>query len=135
MRDIRADLTERLEAYRAEGEALRERLAELEQLHASVSQLLEQENAIHGDQGSLFQHPGHQNGAYESEIAKFVKRTLSKGPCDMADLKIAAAKQRVQFGKKSPGRVLHFLLMGMEKNGYVERDENERWEWKEEPET
>jgi hypothetical protein len=50
------------------------------------------------------------------------------GAASLEELKDAAVERGVPFGRKQPGRVIHFAMLGMAQNRLVERTEDGRWE-------
>lgn len=138
MRDIREDLKERMELMARERQNLEVRLASLAQQATILEALLEQENQrIHAssNQPSLsFVQPSAPkiNGEkYSSPLSLAVLevfRTIN--PANLGQFKAQAQRDRVEFGGKHPGRAIHFLLLGMEQNGLVERLEDGRWRLK-----
>ena len=134
MRDIRVDLTERLNALGGEREKLKVRMAALDHKEALIRAILQQEEdrlrrAQAGSEPPS-SNPG-ENGKYASPIARFVLSAFHRqNPVSLRQLRDAGVRERVPFGDKSPGRVIHFLLIGMEKNGLVERLGRGMWRYK-----
>jgi len=124
MRDIRADLRERLQAI------ARDR-AGLDQMEAGIKELLRIEDRRE------FIASGNGNGTHVDEggtpLKRFILTVLrhSKQPLTVGDLKVAAAQGGYDFGEKSPGRVLHWALVGMAQGGIVEKKEDNKWHLKE----
>jgi hypothetical protein len=141
MRDIRSDLQERLSEIAKALERLEKALAALDAEETMTNSLLHREEerwalAERGpDVAPLFPpstpRQYQDDGRYSSPIARFVLRTLAeKGPLDLWDLKIEARRSGIAFGRKNPGRSLHFLLMGMQQTGRVDKDGG-KWRLKE----
>jgi hypothetical protein len=114
MRDIGPVLRERLETI------ARER-ARLDQMEAGIKALLKLEN-----QELVASKNGNGDQAAETgntPLADFVLTTLkqAKRSVTVADLKTAASNAGFDFGQKSPGRVLHWALVGKMRSGIVEK--------------
>jgi hypothetical protein len=131
MRDIRGDLEERLEALRRERAHLELQISTLEQKESVLRALLKQEDERLASHSVLPIHPSHGlNGdsRYSSPVAKSVLASLQEHSlCSLEELKEEAMRRSVPFGKKNPGRVIHFLLLGMQQNGIVERLKDGSW--------
>jgi hypothetical protein len=121
------------------GPVLRERLktiaserARLDKMEAGIKELLQLEN-----QGFTASKNG--NGAHaaaetgNTPLAHFVLDTLkqSKRALSVDDLKAAAERAGLDFGEKSPGRVLHWALVGKLRSGIVEQVGGGKWRLKE----
>ncbi|HWY20231.1 MAG TPA: hypothetical protein VNX26_03365 [Candidatus Acidoferrum sp.] len=118
------------------GPVLRERLktiaserARLDQMEAGIKALLQLENqgiAASGNGGS-----NHSVGGGNTHLANFVLDTLKqKRSVTVNDLKSAAEKAGIDFGEKSPGRVIHWTLVAKQRSGIVEKV-NGKWRFKE----
>ncbi len=131
MRDIRTDIVERLEAVRKERAQAEVHVAALQQREAVLQAMLQQEDERLAETsiGASNVTAARSNGRrYASPLALFVLSALrSHGPCELRQLKQAAVKEGFPFGKKNPGRVLHFLLVGMAQNNLVERHRDGTW--------
>jgi hypothetical protein len=132
MRDIRDDLKERLQDIERQRSEIQKRLIDLKEMEERLSALLEAENLRYEAERQtdlpLFEPEPmaeNSNGKWDSVIARFVIESLDehKG-CDLQMLKRLAAKRGIPFGHKSPGRVLHFLLVGMQDNGVVTKEDD-----------
>lgn len=68
-------------------------------------------------------------------VAHFIQETVGgDGTSWTIDALKRAAKERgLSFGEKNPGRVLHFALVGMSRNGLVEMTAKGTWRWKTAP--
>ncbi len=123
MRDIRSDLMDRLKALSAERTRLQVDLDELKHREILLRALLEDEEDYWSkSQPSLFEVAAEGNGEPErTEVSRFLLEALSDaGEHSLSDLKELAENAGVDFGEKSPGRVLHFALLGMAQNELVE---------------
>jgi hypothetical protein len=124
MVDIRPVLTEHLKTIASER-------ARLDQMEAGIKALLELES------GKGFAHSGNGNDNSASNghgdvAGPFVLETLrqAKRALTVDDFKTAATKAGLDFGKRSPGRVLHWSLVAKARSGVVEK-ENGKWRLKE----
>lgn len=135
MRDIRNDLLERLKQMQAQRSILEAQVAELIEREAHLNALLqaEEESVKAGESmGSLITASTRSNGSYSTPLGQFVLGAFQKqSRCSLRQLKEAAKHSGIDFGDKSPGRVIHFLLLGMEQNGIVERLRDGTWQLKE----
>lgn len=128
MRDIQADLHERIQAVDRDIGRLKAALKQQEEKKTVLSAMLKQEQESKIDK-SLPAVAG--NGHYTSPAAQFIFAAFQKqNPCELRQLRDAAIRQGIDFEGKTPGRVLHFLLVGMEKNGLVDHLEDGRWSLK-----
>jgi hypothetical protein len=128
MRDIRADLKERLNTIAQKRTALQVSLKELETVESGIQYLLQLEDG-------LFAVSQNGNGNHAivadtgTELAQFILRTLrgSPQPLSLDDLKEAAVTTtNIDFGDKKPGRVIHWALVGMARHDIVEK-RDEKW--------
>ena len=133
MRDIRADIKERLDAVASSRERLAEQLRELEVDEAALRSFLEAENARwHNKEPELFRvgkrlEPRPLDETV-SPVTKFLLDTLGDGtPWSLTRLKDHASNKGVVFGGDSPGRVLHGGLLGLKKRGVVAMIESGIW--------
>jgi hypothetical protein len=115
MRDIGPVLRERLATI------ARER-ARLNEMEAGIKALLKLEG------GEDFKSSTNGDGDHAGEpsntpLAKFLLDTLkqAKRSLTVTDLKAAAKNAGLDFGEKSPGRVLHWALVGKMRSGVVEK--------------
>lgn len=135
MRDITADLIERLNELHAERERIKVRLAEIDKDEEVVGAMLSRENAVTSRlQLDIFASPASDRpggGKYSTPLASAVLEFLrGRGPTPLQDIKQYAMLRGIDFGEKSPGRSIHILLLGMEQNNVVERDESGSWKLK-----
>jgi hypothetical protein len=99
------------------GPALRERLqqiarerARLDKMEAGIKALLQLENEDVGQ--STNGNGAHADEAGNSQVSSFVLDVLKqKRAVTVNDLKTAATNAGIDFGEKSPGRVLHWTLV------------------------
>jgi hypothetical protein len=121
MRDIRSDLQERLDAVAKDRFALQAQLTELDHIETGIKALMQRE-------GMLFVAASNGNGSHsEAEIrtplSQFVLQTLREAqqPMPLDKVRDEAIKAGLDFGDKSPGRVVHWALVGMAQHGSVEK--------------
>lgn len=122
MRDIRADLRERLEGIATQ------RL-QLDQQESSIKTLLQQEEqrfAVRLSESLTLTSQYPRPVDLSTVIVGVIK---DKGPLTSEQLK-HAMPTIFDFEGKAPGRVLNFTLQGMRKSGLVDKVED-RWTLKE----
>ena len=129
MRDITKDLEERIDETKKEHARLLRQILALQQNEKMLTAMLESERARWPEQAAL---PGMvgSNGASRSPSAfsRFLQHALSDGrPRSLDELKLLAQGQGIDFGSKTPGRVLHYALVGMQQNRMVKRLESGEW--------
>src|ERR1035441_9684395 len=111
MRDIRSALQERLDAVAKNRSTLQAQLAELDHIETGIKALMQREAV-------LFITTSNGNGNQSdpdvgTPMAQFVLQALRRAqqPVSLEDLKKMAVEAGVDFGEKSPGRVLHYALV------------------------
>lgn len=127
MSDIRAALQGRLKSIDDELMRLSKRREHLSKLRETVSTALAQEEALMGaipDQPELVLHPTGGRGS----LANDVINALSKGSRTLDDLKRISASWFPEGYEKQPGRAINFVLVGLQRGGYVERLESGAWQ-------
>ena len=111
MRDIRADLRERLEAEHAAFKVLEEQLAASEDRMVSMQQLLELEEARLAS--VAISQPNGPVIPTES-IDHFLVKAVQRGVSDKEELRDAAIRAGYfTDSKQAPGRVVHAKLMNL----------------------
>jgi hypothetical protein len=139
MRDIRADLDERLRGIKDRRRELRELLSGLDQQEAMIRTLMAEEDARWNRvQPTLFNGNGHNTPSPpnardpKTPLAKFLVAELrDKRPHPLPDLVEQAKKVNFDFGTKNPGRSIHFALIGLAQNKWCRRLDNGFWQWME----
>jgi hypothetical protein len=111
---------------------LSERLSFLGQVEQNTKSLLEYENMRvrmeTKDQAPLFPEDQPITDNERTVLSQFIHEALMDGrQRSLEDLKRLAAERAVQFGEKTPGRVLHFALLGMAQSGAVEMVDKGVW--------
>lgn len=121
MRDIRADLIERLRLVITELELCRQRLADLDNQKQLINTLLEAEDQKWGK-------------AEKPDLSEMIPDIMSDGgEWYSGTIAEVLLKRGYDFGPSKPGRVIHFSLLGMAKRGLVESVGNGRWKLKQQP--
>jgi len=131
MRDIRKDLEERLEAIAIEKKALESQVTCLSEAEDRLRTLLEDER-LHWKErqpplaGLEAVRQPKSNG--RTPLGRFIMEMLGDGRVwERADLAKLAKNRGLIAADKSPGRVLHFSLVGMAQNGLVEKAGEGLW--------
>lgn len=122
---------QRLLAVQAEIAKIEEDLSALKRRKEAMETLLEEENALWrpdtSKQAPLFINPIHGD-VDAAQFSLFLRETLKDGkPWSLEELKQLATQRNLEFGEKSPGRVLHFALIGMAQNGVVSQVSRGVW--------
>jgi hypothetical protein len=121
MRDIRPDLRERLVAI------ARER-ARLDQMEAGIKALIQQEDQQHRVFLSFNGADGVDANESGTPLTRAIRAALSKHSLSVEELKTAVKTAGYDFGQRSPGRVLHWGLVGM---GTAVEKVGDKWRLKE----
>lgn len=132
MRSISAELKARLQAVEEERGKMQRRLQTLEEIERALKLLIaEEELQLHGSQLSLIP-VGSANGRClvgRTPLSKFLIEVMADGAArplkTLADLGISRG---LDFQAKNPLRVLHFALVGLQKNGYAHMVSPSVWE-------
>jgi len=132
MRDIRADLKERLSQCLTEERTLEARLEMLREKTQGIQALLkDEEERFQNSVVPLF--PDGDTGRLRKLIVHVFEE--QKRPLDLEEIKGEIAKTDYNFGEKKPGRAIHFALVGMGQTGELQRLDDKRWAMKETPES
>jgi hypothetical protein len=120
-----------LNAIAREYEDLQRRLTELNNIEAGIKALIMRESQNYAASSNGTGDDYTDSGG--TELARFVLQTLRQAnkPLTVEDFKEAADAAKIDFGEKSPGRVLHWALVGMAQGGSVEKV-NDKWRIKKE---
>ncbi len=135
MRDIREDLQERLEEVEVQRAELGRRLQSLNERAQMIADMLKVEEQRWAERQAAFPTLT-PNGKKAQRVTTPLGRVLVAVLADqrqhsLDDLKAAAANAGMDFGKKHPGRVIHFALIGMQQNKIVKRTPSGEWQiWK-----
>jgi hypothetical protein len=119
---MKSDIRAMLDSVTTERTQVERRLATLKQREDTLRAWLAEEQP---SQANLQIEGGH-NGA--TPLSSLLRSVLSDGkPHTNPELaKIVSAKGLIE-GDKSPGRVVHFALVGLQKHDYVKRDDEGAW--------
>ena len=136
MRDIRQDLRERLEHLEKELEEASARIDVLQGRRNHLQTLLDAENdewdplsvqrpsfrRLRRKAQSDSDEPDEPPINGSSVLASILRSVLADGEDHHLDHMVEAARNRgFPFGDKSPGRVVHFALVGMKKGGQTQQ--------------
>ena len=132
MRDIRPDLRERLAEIAARKRSLTEQLEALTANEKAVQALLRsEEDRWTASQPSLFGNggrPASSRRRQPTRLADFLRGTMADGAVWRLDqIKEAAKSQHIDFGKKDPGRVLHFALVALKNSKQADMVGKGQW--------
>lgn len=123
MKTIRTDLESRLSEVNQEREGLTNRLKQLEALEAALNLLIEDEKLRFQMQQLPLLSVREVNGRKvigNTLLSRFLVKALSDiKPRALEELVALAKADGINFQKKSPKRVLHFALIGLQRNGYA----------------
>jgi len=128
MRDIRIDLKERLLSLVEERKDIQARLEQLDQDEVSIMALLAHEEQRFGpttpipSPSHLVEYNADNNGFGRTPLSRLILGILKQTnhPTGLEEFKRFAAESGFNFGKQSPGRTLHWALVGLTENGYLE---------------
>lgn len=125
MRDIRQDLRERLAEVEAQCAHHQRQVEALVEQERTLRALLNAEEARWPVQQPLI--PGYETSKASvtknghSPLGRFLIERLATGGKTLPMLKSEAEHAGILLTSKHPGRALHFSLVGMARNGYVEK--------------
>jgi hypothetical protein len=115
MQDIRPGLRERLDAIKVQ----RLKLDQEESSLKALLQLEEQRSLMNGDAAlTLTNTPGSAAPDLRVLITGALRSQKRMTVTQIRE----TAERSFNFGSKAPGRVVHFTLQGMKKNGIVDQD-------------
>lgn len=118
MKDLRAELTERLEAVTSERRRLTERDFELEELERAIKVMLAEEARRFVNQTQLpMDAPSAGRGT--TELGRFLRKTLLGRALTLDEVANIADAEGLDFNGKNPKRTLNFALLGMLTGGYA----------------
>lgn|GEM_PF-1794054 len=123
VRNLRDELSQRLERVRGEHSQLTQRLNRLTELERAIDLLIKEEDLrTHTTQLSLI-HVKAVNGRKvigRTELSRFIVRALADGKArSLNELVDMAKNENISFNNKAPKRVLHFALVGLKRNSYA----------------
>lgn len=124
MRNIKDELVKRLESVQRERDTIQRRLTIIAELESALKILIAEED-FHS-KGSQLPLPisarpvsgRHVMG--RTPLSRLLLDLLSDGqPRPLKDLAALAISRGTDFAEKSPSRVFHFALIGLQKAGYT----------------
>jgi hypothetical protein len=125
MNDIRQDLRERIDVYDSEIAELNDAIKTLESEAKHARELLAiEERRWARVTGPLFEKSEPEP---QGQLSGVVLDVLSKqDSMELSHIKEAVVGRGYPFGEKDPGRSLHFALVGLSKQGLVQKVDG-RW--------
>lgn len=143
MRDIRDDLRERLQGIDAQRDGLRKSLEALDSEREIVLKMLEFETKRHAysAQGALT--PEARSAALKAAVAKLadnaiqlssrpiltlVEGLLEKGAYTKDELRAEAETAGMFTGNEAPGRIIHAMVMNLERHGRIRQRADGKYE-------
>jgi len=120
MKDIKEELQQRLAELKEERNKLSHRLAVLQEKQKAIELLMQEEDLRAQPQLSLpLSYTGHK-AIGGTPFSRFIFKVLADGkPKTLKEIVKLAKNETLPFGKKNPGRVLHFTLAGLKQNDYT----------------
>ena len=126
--DTRQSIVRRLMTYTAERRRLEQRLGLLAELEKEFQELLRELDQR--DQPRLIQDetPSPQTGEVHNNalVKELLQRALKASPKTLDELVQIALHSGINFGEKSPARVIHFNLLNLKNARLIDR-EGEAW--------
>ena len=121
--NLRDELAQRLQKIRDERTQLMDRLNRLEQLEQAIDLLIKEED-LPSKTSQLFPLPVKASTGHkvigQTELSRFIVKALADGkPRPLSELVQLAKGENLDFYGKSPKRVLHFALVGLQYNNYA----------------
>jgi hypothetical protein len=129
--DTRQSIMRRLMGYIAERRRLEQRIGVITVLEKELQEIL-REIDQRGQQPSLLpeETPSSQSGEgeiYSNTLIKdLLQRALQVAPRTLDDLVRIVLHSGINFGEKSPARVIHFNLLNLKNAGLIDRN-NDMW--------
>ncbi|MGD0855325.1 MAG: hypothetical protein ABSA18_05920 [Dehalococcoidia bacterium] len=132
MKDLKRDLEDRLGSVTDERKQLQIRLAKLTELEQALA-LLIREEGLRTDTEQLSLMPVRtvkgQKVMGHTVLSQFIAKALGDGkPRSRKELERLAKTDHINFKDKSPGRVIHFALVGLQRNNYAKMVEPGVWQ-------
>jgi len=127
--DARQSIVRRLMTYGAERRRLEQRLAIIGELEKEFQELLREVD--NREQPMLIKEEPPANGAqpepYNNAIVKeLLQRAIKSSPRTLDELVRITHQAGINFGEKSPARVIHFNLVNLKNSKIIDRD-GELW--------
>ena len=130
MRDIRSDLKDRINGAERDIKELKRALDEAYGRHKSYSFLLDQEERLWSGSPSLSEAsiPGNGKDSEDSPLTRLLMGALTDGNAWHASQLIEYLHEsKYPFGDKSPARVVHFALVGLNKAERIRPGKEKGW--------
>lgn len=120
MRDIRDDLRERLKDVDRRRAVLDDEERGIKALLASEDKRFADSN--HSPRASHLMSAVDDNGFGKTPLSRLILNALKSyhEPVGLDDFKQFALSSGFNFGEQSPGRTLHWALVGLTENGHLE---------------
>jgi hypothetical protein len=136
--DPRLPLRSRIRHIDGQIAELDARRAKLLKLRNTYEMILSQEDSLNDDVLTDLGADGVDETAVPAfhptsrgSLADYIIKVLSTGPKSLEELKFVAAQSQWPWEplkeSRFPGRSLNFALVGLQKGGHVERQENGKW--------
>ena len=126
MRNLRTDQEDRLREVDEEQRRIEFRINQLQEVENALRVLLQEETLRIGGQQLALLPLKAVNGKRtigKTRISAFLLKVLAVGqPRPLRMLTELARAEGIDFENKNPSRVLHFALIGLQRNGYALRD-------------
>jgi hypothetical protein len=130
VRDIRPDLKDRLADIKARREEMQSELRRLADQEAAVERLLlAEESKWRHTTPSLFDSEPQPQQMTLSQLLLDSLKSRNEA-ASLGELKEEAVRSGVPFGRKKPGRAIHFAMLGMAQHNLVERTKDGKWSLK-----
>lgn len=116
-------LNARLRQIEKEKRDLEQRTKELDALSQAILLIINEEKKPNGIQLSMKvvdSHPKIASKVGQTPLGRFAFKVLNESPQPLKVLVELAKTEGINFGTKSPGRVLHRTFVGLKGTGYAE---------------
>ena len=125
MKNITDELCQRLATVQEERDRLSHRLEELQDVEKAIDLLIKNEESRTKTSQLPLLSVSNGNGKSivgKTDYSRFIFQVLADGkPRALKELVAIAKKENISFQKKSPGRVLHYTLVGLSRNNYTRK--------------
>ena len=118
---MKSDIKAMLDTVIAERAQVEQRLATLKQREDTLRAWLLEEQPVQATLAIV----GGANGS--TPLSTLLRNALSDGKPHTNPELARLASARGLVGEKSPGRVVHFALVGLQKHNYVKRNDEGAW--------
>ena len=127
---MKIDLIAQLDAVKAERSSLEDRLRHLEDVERALSLLITEVETSTKQQLGLFPDQpsnGHQKIGHTPKTRFIIDALGDASARSLTMLTDMAIAKGVDFAGKNPGRSLHFVLIGLQRNGYAQTTNQGNW--------